>query len=176
MGAAARQIARPTQPATPALRVVRGGRRTSPARSRALASGAFRAVTIGITILALAGVARVTFAAHAAEASIDAWELRSQVKAERLTERSLEADRSALAAPSRIEAVACETLNMSRPSQVAYLQLPEAAPAEGAPEATDAPAVAAKVKVADVVATVVQLAADEAEVMLVGDVGLGSFR
>lgn len=176
MGAAARKIARDTQPARPALRVVRGGKRTSATRARAAASTLFRAVTVAVAILALAGVARVTFAAQAAEASIDAWELRAQVKAEKLASRALEADRSALAAPSRIEAVACQTLNMSRPAQVAYLQLSagetEPAPADSP---TGEPAVAED-SGPDLLATLMQLAADEAEVMLVGDVGLGSFR
>jgi hypothetical protein len=110
---------------------------------------------------------------------MDAWELRAEVKTERLSLRSLEADRSALAAPSRIEAVACETLNMARPATVAYLELP----AQGATAAdTTAAAVTATERLdlasagAEVVATLMDLAAGEAEVMLVGDVGLGSLR
>ena len=116
----------------------------------------------------------------AAEASIDAWELRAEVKAERLVTRTLEADRSALAAPSRIEAVACQTLNMCRPTQVSYLQLPASddavppgVPAANADEPDTAPAVSGE---SGVLATLMDLAAGEAEVMLVGDVGLGSFR
>lgn len=130
-------------------------------------------MAVGITILAVAGLARVSFAAQAAEASIDAWELRAQVKAERLTARALEADRSALAAPSRIEAVASQTLNMGRPAQVAYIQLPDGEAAGDAAGATPAETESAG---PDLMATLMQLAADEAEVMLVGDVGLGSFR
>ena len=176
MGAAARKIARETQPARPALRVVRGGRKRSAARSRAAASSLFRVMAVGISILAVAGLARVTFAAQAAEASIDAWELRAQVKAERLAERALEADRSALAAPSRIEAVASQTLNMSRPTQVAYLQLPDGGSGEVVPGAEESAPADAGATGPDLVETLMELAADEAEVMLVGDVGLGSFR
>lgn len=176
MGAAARKIAREVQPARPVLRVVRGGKKKSAVRSRAAASALFRAVTLGIAILALAGAVRVTFAAQAAEASIDAWELRAQVKAERLAERALEADRSALAAPSRIEAVACQTLNMSRPAQVAYLQLPTETTDQEADGVPDVPSPVTPAGGPDLLATLMQLAADEAEVMLVGDVGLGSFR
>jgi cell division protein FtsL len=127
-----------------------------------------------LAILALAGAARVTFAAQAAEASIDAWELKAEVKAERLAERALKADRSALAAPSRIEAVACQTLNMGRPAEVAYLQLP-AEQATG-PDAAVAEAAHGPSGGAELLATLMDLAAGEAEVMLVGDVGLGSFR
>lgn len=176
MGAAARKIAREAQPARPALRVVRGGKKVSAARSRAAASAVFRAMAVGITILAVAGLARVSFAAQAAEASIDAWELRAQVKAERLAARALEADRSALAAPSRIEAVASQTLNMGRPAQVAYLQLPGSEAGEAATDAFGTTPSEAESGGPDLMATLMQLAADEAEVMLVGDVGLGSFR
>lgn len=177
MGSAAHKImrdARPARVARPALRLVRGGRRKSAARTAAAASGLFRAATLCLVILALAGAARVTFAAQAAEASMDAWELKAEVKAERLTGRALQADRSALAAPSRIEAVACQTLNMGRPAQIAYLQLP----AEGtAPTEPTAPVVAEDSSGgAELLATLMDLAAGEAEVMLVGDVGLGSFR
>lgn len=155
---------------------MRGGRKKSAARARAAASSLLRLVSIAVTILALAGLARVTFAAQAAEASIDAWELRAQVKAEQLAERALEADRSALAAPSRIEAVACQTLNMSRPTQVAYLELPEDGAEVAAPVSAGAEPAAADGEGPDLLATLMELAADEAEVMLVGDVGLGSLR
>lgn len=176
MGAAARKIARETQPTRMALRVVHGGKKRSAAHSRAAASSLFRVMAVGVAILSIAGLARVTFAAQAAEASIDAWELRAQVKAERLAERALEADRSALAAPSRIEAVASQTLNMSRPTQVAYLQLPDSGADEVPAGATGVTPSEAGSEGPDLMATLMELAADEAEVMLVGDVGLGSFR
>jgi cell division protein FtsL len=119
-------------------------------------------------VLVAAGVMRVSLAASAAEASIDAWELRADLKAERLESRVLEADRSSLAAPSRIEAVASQTLNMTRPAQVSYLQLPSAPAQEG-----EEPAAPDK-QGGKVLATLVDLAASEAHVMLVGDVGLGA--
>jgi cell division protein FtsL len=133
------------------------------------ASESFRLVIFCLVVLALAGVARVSLAAKAAEATVDAWELRADVKAERLAGRTLEADKSALAAPSRIEAVASQTLNMSRPAQVSYLQLPstEAVPVEQKEGGSGKPAL---------LATLVDLAAGEAQVMLVGDVGLGSLQ
>lgn len=114
---------------------------------------------------------RVSLAASAAEASIDAWKLRADVKAERLVTRTLEADRSALAAPSRIETIASQTLNMTKPTQVSYLQLPATADTPGA--TTDAEE---KPAGPGMLATLVDLAAGEAQVMLVGDVGLGSHR
>lgn len=139
----------------------------------------FRIALVCLTMLACAGVVRVSLAASAAEASIDAWELQAEVKAERLVTRSLEADRSALAAPSRIEAVACQTLNMTRPATVAYLELPSEVPG-ALPAAGAAIASNAQVGPADdgpgVLDTLMDLAAGEAQVMLVGDVGLGSIR
>lgn len=121
-------------------------------------------------MLAIAGVARVSLAADAAEATVDAWELKQSVKTEKLVSRTLEADRSALAAPSRIEAVASQTLNMTRPAQVSYLQLP-ASQEPLADTVVDDGGAARKV-----LDTLVDLAAGEAQVMLVGDVGLGSLK
>jgi cell division protein FtsL len=181
VGAAARKIAHThtAAPVRPALRLVRGGRRRTAARSAAAASHVFRVAVVCLTVIICAGVLRVSLAASAAEASIDAWELQKQVKAERLVTRSLEADRSALAAPSRIEAVASQSLNMMRPVTVAYLELPSAtSAADAAAEVTlaanmqDEPASDGP----GVLDTLMDLAAGEAQVMLVGDVGLGSIR
>lgn len=125
-----------------------------------------------LMVLAIAGAVRVSLAASAAEASIDAWNLRAEVKAERLVTRTLESDRSSLAAPSRIEAIASQTLNMAKPTQVSYLQLPAAAPDTAEPVAGEGDGEAG----GQLLATLVDLAAGEAQVMLVGDVGLGSLR
>jgi len=178
VGAAARKIAHTAAPARPLLRLVSVGHRRTAARSAAAASTAFRLVAVCLVMMAVAGAARVALAADAAEASIDAWELRTAVKAERLVTRTLEADRSSLAAPSRIEAVACQTLNMSRPTQVSYLQLPgpvdtaDVVPAQGAQRS----GVLADAGGSGLVTTLMDLAAGEAQVMLVGDVGLGSLE
>ncbi|HAL29838.1 MAG TPA: hypothetical protein DCP20_03865 [Coriobacteriia bacterium] len=179
MGAAARKITRTAAPARPALKVVRGGSRRT--RTRAAAIGTFRLVATCMVILMTAGVVRVSLAASAAEASIDAWELRSEVKAERQVGRTLEADRSALASPSRIEELACQTLNMTRPAEVCYLEMPAAAVAASPGEdalVDDVDTEPAPVREAAqrVVATLADLAASEAEVLLVGDMGLGTLR
>ena len=182
MGAAARKTAHIAQPARPHLRTVRGGVTRTSAQSSALADGVFRMLVVCLVILAAAGVVRVSLAARAAEATIDAWELRSEVKAERQTARTLEADRSALASPSRIEALACETLNMARPAQVCYLELPgQDAPAlvgDGEGESVQLAAATSR-QTADgrgVIGTLMDLAASEAQVLLVGDMGLGVAR
>jgi cell division protein FtsL len=181
VGAAARKIAHThtAAPVRPALRLVRGGRRQAAARSAAAASDIFRIAVVCLTVLMCAGAVRVSLAASAAEASIDAWELQAQVKAERLVTRSLEADRSVLAAPSRIEAVASQSLNMTRPAAVAYLQLPSESGTTGSAVASSLASNAQVEPASDgpgVLDTLMDLAAGEAQVMLVGDVGLGSIR
>lgn len=174
MGAAARQLARDTvAPPRPRLRVVQSTGRA--ARARSLATS--RVVAVCLLAFACAGALRVVFAVEAAEAAIDAAELRVELKNEQQTGRVLEADRSALAAPSRIEALACQTLSMDRPSDVRYIHLAcgqsdQAASGEGA-QTLGARAADIGGKLA---ATVLDLAAGEAQVLLVGDVGLGSLR
>ncbi len=173
---AARRVAHGAIEKRQNLRLVPGSRRRSRARS-ARAAGTFRAVCVCFVLMALAGTVRVALAARAAEASMDAWELSAQVKEERLVGRTLEADRSALAAPSRIEAVASQTLNMTRPTQVSYLQLSPPPASGGSQAVTGAtPAGAPSDAESGLVATVMNLAASEAQVLLVGDVGLGSLR
>ena len=175
MGVAARRLEHEFVPSRPRLKVVRGASRRTRSRSTAAAESAFRAAVLCMVVLALAGVARVSLAARAAEATIDAWELRGEVKEERLRTRALEADRSALAAPSRIESLAAQTLNMTRPAQVCYLQLCD--PVDTADvAATEVPATAAPAALTGAWATLMDLAASEAQVLLVGDMGLGSLR
>lgn len=125
-----------------------------------------------LLVLAIAGVVRVSLAASAAEAVIDAWELKTEVKAERVVARTLEADKSALAAPSRIEAVASQTLNMARPAQVAYLEIADEQPGT----ASEAAGPHEERATPKVLSTLLGLAAGEGQVMLVGDVGLGSLQ
>jgi len=172
MGAAARSVARTTiAPARPRLRIVPGGRRRT--RSAARAANAFHVVLCCLIVIACAGLFRVNLAARAAEAAIDASSLRAEVKTERQLGRTLQADKSALAAPSRIENLACQTMNMNAPAEVCYLQLPETASDGSAPSsasdrvAQDGPGV---------LDTLMDLAAGEAQVLLVGDMGLGSVR
>lgn len=160
----------------PSLRVVpKDGRRVAPRRSSAAVLR--RALAVSFAILALSGVVRITLATQATEANLNAWALRSQLDAEEQTTRDLEADVSALADPARIEQLASETLKMGRPDQVSYITIAgtAAAPA-GVENATGAAANVASGTSGsdDLVATLLDLAACEAQVMLVGDMGLGS--
>lgn len=159
----------------PSLRVVpKDGRRVAPRRSSAAVLR--RALAVSFAILALSGVVRITLATQATEANLNAWALRSQLDAEEQTTRDLEADVSALADPARIEQLASETLKMGRPDQVSYITIAGTAAPAGAESITGAAAnVASGTSDSDdLVATLLDLAACEAQVMLVGDMGLGS--
>jgi len=182
VGAAARKIVHSATPAQPRLEVVRGGAARTRARSTASADGLFRVLAVCLVIFSVAGIVRVSLTARAAEVTIDAWELRAEVKSERQATHALEADRSALASPSRIEALACETLNMTKPAQVCYLELPETgASAEATADELSSVRVARAdpAEVTDggsVIRTLMDLAASEAQVLLVGDMGIGSIQ
>lgn len=160
----------------PSLKAVpKSGHRAAPRRSSAPVL--HRALAVSFVILALSGVVRITLATQATEANLNAWTLRSQLDAEEQTARNLEADVSALTDPARIEQLASETLNMSRPDQVSYITITGTADTSAvADNATGAVADAASATSdsGDLVATLLDLAACEAQVMLVGDMGLGS--
>lgn len=171
MGAAARKMAPVAHTVRPHLRLVRGGRPHARSRAEAIAARRFRVVAVVLLVVAFAGIMRVSLAAQAAEAAVDAAYLRDQLKAERLEVRELEADKSALAAPSRIEVLACETLNMGEPNQVCYLELPADRVAR-----SGEPAGEGNARGRDIMNTLMDLAAGEAQVLLVGDMGLGTGR
>lgn len=177
MGAAARQIAdsRRAPAARPHLRLVPAAqaapRRRAAARSSRNSVGLFRICCVAMVALACVGMLRIALAVQAEEAAIDAVSLREDIRSEELAGKSLEADASALKAPSRIEAIAGTALNMTEAQQVTYIDVP-------AVETADAPSTAS-IKgdtsgVGGVVSRIMDLAAGEAQVLLVGDVGLSS--
>ena len=182
MGAAVRRVAHETAPVRPRLRAVTGTRHARRARRRPFAApAAFRVGMVCLVLMTGAGMLRVSLAASAAEAAIDAWDVRAEIKAAEQVTRSLTADKSSLAASSRIELLACETLNMSRPEDVCYLELPttdgEDGTADHPPGAADAPAPASGEGDPRVLlGTLMDLAAGEAQMLLVGNMGLGTVR
>lgn len=137
----------------------------------------FRLFCVAIAALAVIGMLRVTLAVQAQEAAIDANELRQVIQAEQRVGTSLEADRSALAAPSRIESIASAALNMSQPTAVCYINLPAAAEPAVVDEApvTNAESDGLS-RIARVMSTVMDVAVGEAQVLLVGDVGIASAK
>lgn len=138
-----------------------------------------RAAVFAIVLLALSGVARVAMAVKAAEAAIDAHRLERSIRSELLEGRELEADCSALAAPSRIGAIASSTLNMRATAAPKYICVPP-----GEDSNASAALGAGKPSVGgsggnrrDVIATLLEdIVAGEAQALLVGDVGLASSR
>lgn len=142
---------------------------------------------IGLIALTIFGVARVTLAAQAAATAIESGRLNSEIKAERLAGDILECDKSALSTPSRIEGIAGQSLQMAQAPQISYLELPASAaktneaadevPAARAKETENEPAQTADASgFSGMLASVMEMATGEAEVLLVGDAGLASTR
>jgi hypothetical protein len=129
--------------------------------------------------VAIFALGRVALAVEATEASFEANQIREDIKAERLTGQLLEVDKSALTTPSRIEAIAGSSMKMADANDVCYLALPEAPAASAEPAADPTPdssEVAVSEEDGGVVRALMDMAAEEAQVLLVGDVGLASPR
>lgn len=187
-------------PVRPRLRVVsspaprkRGAARgVSSARQEQRCREVFTLACVIMIGLTLFGLGRVMVSARATETAIESGRLESDIKAERLKGDLLEVDKSALAAPSRIEGIAGQTLKMAQAPAVDYMTLPsdagEATTSTTTAADTASPSAAGtKVSSADVssgsasglagmLASVMRMAAGEAEVLLVGDAGLASAR
>ena len=133
----------------------------------------FFAVIVGV--FALLGVGRVWLSVQAAEASIDSGQLRREIKVERYRGDMLEIQQSALATPSRIQAIAGTTMGMTPASSVSYLDLSKVSAPVTPGAIADAPRTA-KGGVSTMLAKALDVAAGEAQILLVGDVGLASSR
>jgi hypothetical protein len=122
--------------------------------------------------------------ARAAEISLHSGELRQDIKSERLAGDLLEVDMSALTTPSRIESIAGATMKMTDAKEVSYMRLPTPAPEQDAqvtrsspePERVSEAPVGHPSGFAALVSSVMDMAAGEAQLMLVGDVGLASAK
>ncbi|MHB9004169.1 MAG: hypothetical protein ACYC6C_08900 [Coriobacteriia bacterium] len=186
--AAARRMTTSSRAARPRLHVVR---RTQAPRSSARYAARCRQLFMFACMVLIAasifGVARVTLAAQAAATAIESGRLNSEIKAERLVGDLLECDKSALSTPSRIECIAGESLQMAQAPQVAYLELPASIPVKtssvsGSPVVVVEEAESTAVQTTDsagfsgMLASVMEMATGEAEVLLVGDAGLASTR
>jgi cell division protein FtsL len=164
----------------PHLRVVPAGTRApkqpakSPARSRSHTSAyqSFVFFAVIVVVLAVLGAGRVWLSVQAAEASIDCGKLQTAIKAARYEGDMLEIQKSALASPSRIQAMAVGQLGMAPATSVSYMRIDSrtgAVVAEAkAPEAFGSGS--------SVLDRLVGVAAAEARLLLVGDVGLSSSR
>ncbi|MDO8986944.1 MAG: hypothetical protein Q7V14_01825, partial [Coriobacteriia bacterium] len=142
-------------------------------------------VMIGLTLF---GLGQVMLSARAAETAMEAGRLVSDIKVQRLAGELLEVDKSTLATPSRIEGIAGESLKMTAAPAAEYMTLPAAVVAPKSVRAPN-PVVGGETRVswadigsggsgglAGMLASVMQMAAGEAEILLVGDAGLASAR
>lgn len=165
----------------PRLRVVKPGTRVpasrstsakkSPSRAHSAARDLFRFFGVVVVAIALLGVGRVWLSVQAAEASIDSTTLRRDIKQERYVGDMLEIQQSALATPSRIQAIAGTTMGMAPATTVSYLDMRGS---ETAREQTAPADIAVSGASSGLLARVMDVAAGEAQVLLVGDVGLVS--
>jgi len=158
---------KPTLSLVPTVRT----RSATPARSAAARLAAsrrlFRMFTFAVAVIAVLAVGRVWLSVQAAEASIAASGLRSDIQNERYRGDMLEVRQSALGSPSRIRAIAGNAMQMSSSRKVTYLRLNTNVDASIA-DSDDVADSSAK----RAVARLMDLAAGEAQVLLVGSIGL----
>lgn len=133
----------------------------------------FRMLTVVVVVLTALGLVRVWLSVQAAEASIDSYELRREIKAERYRGDMLEIQQSALSSPSRIRALAGATMDMTAVDEVTVIDLPTT---EVSPTIASRPRPERPTGVERLLDDALRLAAGEAQVLLVGDVGLASTR
>lgn len=160
----------------PHLKVVRQNATPTRKRSKAAqleaARSAYRTFVIVVLIAAALGMGRVWLSVKAAEASLEANELRTDIKNERYEGDMLEVRQSALGSPSRIEAIAGGAMDMAPAKKITYFNI--------APRVDSKPQVeTAAVQrggVEDMLSALMRLTAGEAQVLLVGDVGLASSK
>lgn len=160
------------------LRVVktspRGRGHKSVSARRSATFQAYVFFTTAVIVIALAGAGRVWLTVQAAEASVESARLAKEIKIARYRGDMLEIRESALTAPSRVQALASTSMGMAPIDGVSYLDLTKttAASTQQASEGKRADSGGLK----SMLASAMNLAAGEAQVMLVGDVGLASAK
>ena len=173
----------------PVLRLLRGGGRAansgssrtrrSPAAEVARYRRLFQTTTAVLILVMGLGMARVQVTVQATEAAMAANTLKEDIESERIRAETLEADRTALATPSRIESIAGVSMGMGVAEEVDYLELPASDasdPQTDSSTAAEDDSLAVSERVAAVFADVMRMTAGEAQVLLVGDAGLASSR
>jgi hypothetical protein len=130
----------------------------------------FASFAVLAVVVAVLGLGRVWLSVQAAEASRAATALRHDLKAERYEGDMLEIRQSALGSPSRIRGIAGATMSMKPARRVTYVRLGSASPRTAAAPVRQTHGS----EFQRVVAGMMDLTAGEAQVLLVGNVGLGS--
>ena len=148
--------------------------RSAPTRQAAHAAAyqAFIFFATIVAVVAILGVGRVWLSVQAAEASIDCGRLQTAIKAARYEGDMLQIQASALSSPARVQTMAQGQLGMAPATSVSYMRI---TPDNGQKVAlVDAPPVMSATPA--VFDRLVGVAAAEARMLLVGDVGLASSR
>ncbi|MDO8963311.1 MAG: hypothetical protein Q7W30_02340 [Coriobacteriia bacterium] len=161
----------------PASRDARARARASEARARTF----FRVFVIALVTLAALGGARIALIVRATEMSISETRIQAGIKAQRIEGDQLEADRSSLSTPSRIENIAAATMSMGRPKSVRYITLPggevTATPEAASPSGAEVSrADTAPGGITALLGAVMEMSAGEAQSLLVGELGLAGSR
>lgn len=163
-----------------------GKRRSEPvARSRVCHSvhcrNTFKTFLAVAILFAGLGVARVGLASRAAAVSIESGRMRQKIKEARFVGDSLEIKISQLATPSRIRAIAGKKMKMAPAAGIWYMTIdgskqPKPPTAKKSVlRAREVPVVRPKAG-ESLLSSIMHTAAGEAQVLLLGDVGLASTR
>jgi len=167
----------------PHLRLLPSPKKGAGRRSRdelAAARAKFRLFVVVTALVALLGVGRVWLSVSATTVSLEANELRARIETERYEGDMLEARQSSLGSPSRIRAIAGKAMGMAPAESVSYLDLTKqekksSGDRKPATEVSKA-SVAGESSLQRALGNIMDLTAGEAQVLLVGDVGLASTR
>jgi cell division protein FtsL len=174
----------------PRLRLVKRARPVSARASRSTSSRSkaaemarcrrgFHLTCAALVFLSAMAMVRVELTVRATEASLTANALRKDIESERVRGESLEARRTALATPARIESIAGVSMRMGSADSVAYIEMPTAVDGDDTgtryAEAGSEVSVSSQ-RVAGLLASIMRMTAGEAQVLLVGDAGLASSR
>jgi hypothetical protein len=143
----------------------------------------FRTFVVIAVLFSGLGVARVALASRAAALSIESGRVSAKIKEVRFEGHSLEIKISQLATPSRIRVAAGTKMKMAPATGIWYMTIPGSGgrrPVGHKPAATgsaDKNVSSARAKTSgSLLSSIMHTAAGEAQVLLLGDVGLSSSR
>jgi len=157
-------------------------RATSATCRSAKCRDAFNMFLVLAILFSALGVARVALASRAAAVSIESGRMRTRIKEARFRGDMLEIKLSQLATPSRIRVIADKKMQMAPAAGISYLTIDGAPPTASRSASARAPSrdgasssTRGKAGVG-LLSSIMHTAAGEAQVLLLGDVGLSSSR
>jgi hypothetical protein len=132
----------------------------------------YRAFGALVIVVAVLGAARVSLTVAAAQSSLRSDQLRDEIRMQRYYGDMLEVRLSALGSPSRLREIATATMGMVPSGAATRIDISQPA----APKSDTVAVRRDTGRARGAVASVLGMAAGEAQVLLVGDVGLTSAR